>query len=73
MSAIASRDPAKCPNCGTVLSLSEWSESVSENETTHFWRCGVCGREFETRDKSVERQLSEAELAEEFLPKLVVE
>jgi hypothetical protein len=53
--------------------LSEWSESVSESETTHFCRCGVCGREFETRDKSVERQLSEAELAEEFLPKLVVE
>jgi hypothetical protein len=73
MSAIASRDPTKCPNCGTDLSLSEWSESVSENETTHFWCCDVCGREFETRDKSVQPQLSEAELAEEFLPKLVVE
>jgi hypothetical protein len=55
------------------MSLPEWSESLSENETAHFWRCGVCGREFETRDKSVERHLTEAELAEVFLPKLVVE
>jgi hypothetical protein len=73
MPAIASPDPMKCPTCGTVLSLPEWSERVSENETTHFWRCTACEREFESKDPVVEREPSSAELAEEFLPKLVVE
>jgi hypothetical protein len=43
------------------------------NETTHFWRCMTCGYEFETTDHFVEPQPSNDELAEEFLPNLVVE
>jgi hypothetical protein len=46
---------------------------MRENETTHFWRCMVCGQEFETTDRFVEPQPSNDELAEEFLPNLVVE
>jgi hypothetical protein len=33
----------------------------------------TCGHEFETRDRPVDEQMSEDELAEEFLPNLVVE
>jgi len=73
MSVIPERASARCPNCHTVLSLLEWSETVRENETTCIWRCTACGREFETKDDFVEREPSNAELAEEFLPNLVVE
>jgi hypothetical protein len=38
MSVIAPQDTSRCAHCGTMLSLPEWSERVSENETTHFWR-----------------------------------
>jgi len=64
---------ARCPNCQTTLSLLEWSESVRENETMRIWRCTACGHEFETKDDVVEREPSNVELAEEFLPDLVVE
>ena len=73
MSAIPATASASCPNCKTVLTSPEWSESVRENETTYLWRCTVCGREFETKRNFVEKEPSEAELAEEFLPDLVVE
>jgi len=72
MSAGASQQP-KCPHCGIIPGLPEWSENVGENETARFWRCVACGHEFETRENLVERQPSGAELAEEFLPNLVVE
>ena len=72
MSAIAAR-PAKCPHCETIQTLPEWSENKSENEATQFWRWMTCGREFETTDSFVEPQPSKDELAEEFLPNLVVE
>jgi len=73
MSTIPETVLARCPNCQTVLSLLEWSESVRENETTRIWRCTACGHEFETKDNVVEQEPSNAELAEEFLPDLVVE
>jgi Zn ribbon nucleic-acid-binding protein len=73
MSAIPERASARCPNCQTVVSLLEWSESVRKNETTRIWRCIACGHEFETKDDFVEQEPSNAELAEEFLPNLVVE
>jgi len=73
MSTIPATASAKCPNCQTVLSLLEWSENVRENETARIWRCTACGYEFETKDDVVEQELSSAELAEEFLPDLVVE
>jgi hypothetical protein len=38
-----------------------------------FWHCMTCGHEFETRDRAADGQMSEGELAEEFLPNLVVE
>ncbi len=62
-----------CPHCGSVLSQPEWSEKVSEPQVVHIWRCTACGREFETRDQDTGREPSAAELAEEFLPNLVVE
>ena len=72
MSATAARPP-KCPHCETIQTLPEWSESMRENETTRFWRCMTCGYEFETTDHFTEPQPSKDELAEEFLPNLVVE
>lgn len=72
MSATAARPP-KCPQCETIQTLPEWSESMRANETTHCWRCMTCGHEFETTDRFVEPQPSKDELAEEFLPNLVVE
>ncbi|HEY8274557.1 MAG TPA: hypothetical protein VIG56_08395 [Pseudolabrys sp.] len=72
MSATAARPP-KCPRCETIQTLPEWSESMRTDETTHFWRCMTCGNEFETMDHLAEPQPSKAELAEEFLPNLVVE
>jgi len=73
MSAIAPKNTPRCAHCGIVLSAPEWSESVGENETTYLWRCTVCGHEFETKSNFVEKEPSEAELAEEFLPDLVIE
>jgi Zn ribbon nucleic-acid-binding protein len=73
MSAITPRVPPKCAHCETIQTLPEWSESMRENETTRFWRCMTCGYEFETTDHFVEPQPSNDELAEEFLPNLVVE
>ena len=73
MSAIPATTPARCPKCKTALTLLEWSESARENETTCLWRCTFCGHEFETKSDVVEKEPPEAELAEEFLPDLVVE
>jgi hypothetical protein len=64
--------PGTCVHCGNSLILPEWSESFSEEKTIRLWRCLVCGREFETTDGVIEREPSNVELAEEFLPNLVV-
>lgn len=73
MSAIAPRLPPECTRCKAVQTTPEWSENAGENEVVYFWRCAACGHEFETRDGLVDRQPSEDELAEEFLPSLVIE
>jgi transcription elongation factor Elf1 len=62
-----------CPRCGTVLKQSEWSESVSEQQVAHVWRCTSCGHQYETREEGVTYEPSATELAEEFLARLVVE
>lgn len=62
-----------CPLCGALLKHPEWSESVSENRVAHVWCCTSCGHQCETHDEGVIPEPSAAELAEEFLPKLVVE
>jgi hypothetical protein len=62
-----------CPCCGTVLRQPEWSERVSEQQVAYVWRCTGCGYYSETRGEGVAHEPSAAELAEEFLPKLVVE
>jgi RNase P subunit RPR2 len=62
-----------CPCCGTVLKQPDWSERVSEQQMAYVWRCTNCGSYSETRDKSYGHEPSAAELAEKFLPKLVVE
>jgi len=56
-----------------VLKQLEWSERVSEQQVAYVWRCAGCGYYSEIRDESVGHETSAAELAEEFLPKLVVE
>jgi transcription elongation factor Elf1 len=65
--------PLTCPRCGTVLNQPVWSESVSEQQVANVWRCTSCGYQCETRDEGVAHEPSAAELAEEFLPNLVVE
>ena len=73
MSAIAPRLPPKCTHCKAVQTTPEWSENAGESEVLYFWHCTACGHEFETRGCTVDRQLSKDELAEEFLPNLIVE
>ena len=77
MSSIAPRLPPKCARCKTIQITPEWSEIGNENEIVYYWRCAVCGHEFETRDHLAGQPLSRdeltEELAEEFLPNLVVE
>jgi Zn ribbon nucleic-acid-binding protein len=72
MSAFTPRVSPKCARCETIQTIPEWSENAG-NETVYFWRCMTCGHEFETRDRPVDGQMSEDELAEEFLANLVVE
>jgi hypothetical protein len=62
-----------CPCCGAGLNQPEWSERVSEQQVAHVWRCTSCGHQCETLDEGITHEPSPAELAEEFLPKLVVE
>jgi transcription elongation factor Elf1 len=66
------RHSAKCPRCEMKLISPEWSETLAENETINFWCCPICGHQFETTDNIVEPEPSETELAEEFLPELLV-
>jgi transcription elongation factor Elf1 len=62
-----------CPRCGTVLKQLEWSESINEQQVARVWRCTKCGHQCETREEGVTYEPSATELAEEFLPRLVVE
>ena len=73
MSAMTPGVPPKCAHCETIQTVPEWSEIADENEMVYFWRCMTCGHEFETRDRGADGQMSGGELAEEFLPNLVVE
>jgi transcription elongation factor Elf1 len=68
----ALRHSAKCPRCEIKLISPEWSETIGENETVNFWSCPICGNEFETTDNILEETASEAELAKEFFPNLLV-
>jgi hypothetical protein len=62
----------KCAQCGRTLIGPEWSENVADGRCVHIWQCPVCSCEFETTDSVVEKAESDAELAEEFLPNLLV-
>ena len=62
-----------CPHCGTVLAQAEWSERVGERQIAHVWCCTRCGHQSTTTDEGVAHEPSAVELAEEFLPDLVVE
>jgi len=62
-----------CPHCNALLKHPEWSENVGEHQVAYIWRCTNCGHQCETLDEGVIPEPSAAELAEEFLPKLVVE
>ena len=68
----ALRISTMCERCKTHLIAPEWSEAINERETVHIWSCSVCGSEFQTVDECAEPVLSENELAEEFLPNLLV-
>jgi len=61
----------KCAQCGGTLIAPEWSENVAGG-CVHIWQCQVCSYEFETTDNIVEKTESDAELAAEFLPNLLV-
>jgi len=71
-SLAALRISAECDRCKTHLIAPEWSEAINERETVHIWSCPICGNEFQTVDHRAEPILSDAELAEEFLPNLLV-
>ena len=74
MGGIALAQTQICPCCGTVLKQPDWSEkSQVSSRWPDVWRCTNCGYFSETRDKSFGHEPSAAELAEKFLPKLVVE
>lgn len=62
-----------CPHCGTVLMQADWSERAGETQITRLWCCTACGHRSTTTDEGVAPEPSAAELAEEFLPELVVE
>ena len=62
----------KCVKCGTAMAAPEWSENLADGACVHIWHCPVCSHEFETTDNVVEKTESDAELAEEFLPNLLV-
>jgi rubredoxin len=62
-----------CPHCGTPVGQPEWSENVGDQEVVSIWRCAGCGNQFETQSSGTHHEPSPAELAEEFLPRLVVE
>ena len=66
------RCSAECTRCGGILIFPEWSETVAARETVNIWHCPICGNEFETTDKGVEKAPSDAELVQEFLPNLLV-
>jgi ribosomal protein L37AE/L43A len=68
----ALRISTMCERCKTHLIAPEWSETINERETVHIWSCPICGNEFQTVDERAEPVLSDAELAEEFLPNLMV-
>jgi hypothetical protein len=73
MGGVAPVQPHVCPCCGTVLKQPKWWERVNDGEMACVWRCAKCNYYSETRVKSFGHEPSAAELAEEFLPKLVVE
>jgi hypothetical protein len=62
----------KCVRCGGTLTGPEWSENVGDGGCVHIWHCPDCSLEFETRDTAVDKTESDAELADEFLPNLLV-
>jgi rubredoxin len=68
----ALRHSAKCPRCEMKLIYPQWSEAVGESEAVNFWCCPICGNEFETTDSIVEASTSQKELAERFMPSLLV-
>lgn len=63
----------ECRQCGDRIVAPERSEYVSETGAVrHRWRCSKCGCEFATRvDFDASWQLP-PDLAEEFLPNLLV-
>jgi hypothetical protein len=73
MGGIALTKSHICPCCGAVLKEPEWSERVSDYQMAYVWRCANCGFYSETRDTNFGHEPSAAELAEEFLPNLVLE
>ncbi len=61
----------KCARCGEELAAPAWSEHANAQEARNLWHCANCGYMFESLDP-LDAPLS-IELAEEFLPNLVME
>jgi transcription elongation factor Elf1 len=70
--AAVPRHSARCPRCEMKLISPEWSETLAENRTINVWSCPICGNQFETIDDVIAPEPTENELAEEFLPELLV-
>lgn len=68
----ALRISTACDRCKMPLIAPVWSESINERETVHLWSCPICGNEFQTVDDRAEPELSGDELAQKFLPNLMV-
>jgi len=68
----ALRISTMCERCKTHLVVPEWSEAIAGQETVHIWSCPICGNEFQTIDDRAEPVFSDTELAQEFLPNLMV-
>jgi hypothetical protein len=62
-----------CPHCGTAVGWPEWSENIGDQEVVCIYCCAGCGNQFETRGSGARHEPSPTELAERFLPNLVVE
>lgn len=72
VSLAALRVSTACDQCKTHLITPIWSEAIDERQTVHIWSCPICGNEFQTVDERPELVLSDDELAQEFLPNLLV-
>ena len=62
----------ECARCGEELTAAAWSGPTGAQELRNLWHCPNCGYMFESLDP-IGDALLPIELAEKFLPRLVIE